>query len=644
MQDSAQTVPPLFPPMNTTDSLSAVEKQPTPSAEAAQEKPPTSANAKTAAPKEAGPADLSKRASKPLAADQPGETDPLTEERGADKFPERPRAKEGVRGIPQGEGKLSAPEKAPGLAAGSKELAGREEVVGGVPGETARVDGTRAEEESTDVAFRGGDVEAVRKGADGDLGTRSDVAADVTGEGRDDASKGGSADVTTDQIADAPTKPDLLAGIERGEKGAAGDADVTPDRSADAPTKPDLLAEIERELQDRERAVDASASLGGSPAKKRRAGRSPLAREALLRRYIQIGDVIPGVPEVTPKVANGAAGAADITGGSGAGDSKERNPVPEETAVGPPVAQLEDRTEATQRGGGPEGETSNGADVTAGGSADVTEARDGPGSKDGHTEGLRADQERITGQNGMQEQERRGPLESKETSGGEAPRPTVPGDQAGASQQTAGVGVQVGVADAKGGAPAGATCQVERRPAAGSIWASLAEELPAAASYGSIWKAYAEKLPVPGGGGPSAPGTEGVTSASVGAPGVSVEAGPEPWAEVAAALRGLIQATEDRGRAIGTGFEALLTALEPLWAGGVRQGPRATGGAAPETGALSVGRAAAPSTGPATPPESPGQAPTKATSSGGAEVTRADVNNGGSEMADGDGAAAQAGS
>lgn len=262
-----------------------------------------------------------------------------------------------------------------------------------------------------------------------------------------------------------------------------------------------------------------------------------------------------------------------------------------------------------------------------GGCADGTKGECAPEKKEDNNGG---EQEYNTGGSGAQGEERRGSQDMKETSGGEAPRLAIQGDQAGASQQAAGGEVQTVVAEAKGKAPAGATCQTETH----------AEQLPSAAGYGSLWKAYADKLSGPDSGGPSEQRTGGVPSASPGdlleRPGRSPEAGPEPWTEIVAALRGLIHATEEGGRVVAARLDTLLKVLEPLHGGGMRRGPRTTGGAAFETGTPSSGRGTAPSPGPATPPESPGQCP-DATTQGG------DVSKGRSEAADGGRATPRAG-
>lgn len=238
MQELPHLPPPLSSPIKATDLPSTEQTQPTPSASTAvpEDDPRT--------------AEPGRPARKALADNQPGDTDPVTSEKpfsGTEKPSGHPSVEEAGGGISEGGGKLGDQQKTPGVAAGSAELAGKRDPGGEISANAARVESTLPEKESVSAAVRGGAIDALGKGADVDVGKGADISArldaDVTGQG--------TADVAN--------------------------ADVAVDGSADAPTKKDLLAEIERELRERERVVQASASLGGSPAAKRRAAHSPNA-------------------------------------------------------------------------------------------------------------------------------------------------------------------------------------------------------------------------------------------------------------------------------------------------------------------------------------------------------------------------------
>ncbi|GAQ87699.1 hypothetical protein KFL_003710050 [Klebsormidium nitens] len=515
--ESAHGSPVLSPPIKATNRHSTAGTNSTPSTEAA-------------APKE----DLrsAQPGSKALAENEPGDSDPLAREKkrsSTEKPSGQPSAEEAGGAIREGEGKLVARKKALGLAAKSTEVAGKGDPAGGVSVKAAGVESARTEEESASAALRGGTVKPVGKGAGLDVGKGSDVNAGLDADG---------------------TKEGRADGLNEGE------GDVASDQSADTPTKKDLLAAIERELQERERVVEASTLLGGSPAEKP-PKHSSMPQPAVLHLENETASLISGGPDVPPRAADVAAGAADATGRSGADHSEERVPAANGTAMTSPIAQPElgskERTDVGQRG---EGLESGAADVTAEGCADGTQGDNGPDRKEDNNGG---EQGHNSGENGAQGQQIRGSQDLRETSGGEAPRPTIQGDQAGPSQQAA-----------------------------------------------------RDKLSEPESGGPSEERAGGVSSAS---PGVLQERPgtiPEPWAEIVGALRGLIRVTEDSGRVVAARLDTLLEALEPAQGGGTRQGAQTTRAAAFEAGAPSTG----PSLGEATPPESPGQVPEAAARGG----------------------------
>ncbi|GAQ90871.1 hypothetical protein KFL_006950060 [Klebsormidium nitens] len=515
--ESVPRSPALSPPIKATDRPSTAGTRSTPRAEAA---------APEEDPRSAQPG------SKALAENQPGDPNPLACEKkrsGTEKPSGQPSAEEAGGAIREGDGNLVARKKALRLAAKSTEVAGKGDPAGGVSVKAAEVESARTEEESASAALRGGAVKAVGKGADVDAGRGSDVNAGLDA----DVVEGGRADVSNE-----------------------GDDDVESDRSADAPTKKDLLAAIELELRERERVIEASASLGGSPAEK-------LPKHSLMPQpavpHLENGNasLISGGPDVVP-------GAADVTGRSGADHSEERVPAADGKGMNSPTAQPDlrskERTDVVQRVKGLE---SGDADVTTGGRADGTKGGNAP-EKKGNNGGEQEDDGGGSGAQGH---------DSRESSGEEAPRPAIRSDQAGPSQQATGNEVQTVVADAKGKAPAVATCQADARPATGSP----AEQLPSAASYGSLWKAYADKLSEPESRGPSEERGGGASSAFVGVLQERRAAIPEPWAEIVGALRGLIRVTEESGRVVAARLDTLLQRSSRRTVVERGRGPKQTG-------------------------------------------------------------------